>query len=649
MKNTWKPRISLALIGMALIGMAGCLPGNDNPAGPSNPHDSVAVPDTTPPVAQTGWFVSKAAAASNDLGTQAAFYAVHFVGSSTGWIAGAGGLILKTSDGGATWSKQTTGTTQNLYAVQFKGTSLGWACGAAGVLLTTTNGGGTWISRATGTSNTLRSLHFPTAFVGYAVGDGNTLIKTTDGGVTWNTQGTGTSGYTFNAVRFVGPDTGWIAASSTLILATTNGGATWFPQYGPASSNSSFLTLSVTDGTHAWAAREGEVWRLQDGTWSVTPLTGLNISDKVYGTFFLNDSTGWAVGAKICRTANGGTSWSIVTTGKSSNATARAITFADAANGWFVTDYAGIYRTADSGRTWSALFVGGLAQNFQDLNTVRFADSLTGWAAGAGGAILKTTNGGITWSSKTTGVSATLAELDFVSPLTGWAVGDAGTVLKTTDGGETWHLLPSGTAEYIVSVDFLDSIQGLAVTRKGTQIKTTDGGATWSITTANKPSYTVNYASIRWLDPTTMVRSSAYNPNAASMGSYVIEISNDGGLTWVSVSSTYNYSYGHLFVQNGDTLFVADGGIARSIGRASLVQQPISSGYGIRDIHFGDKAVGWAVGAGGLILTTADGGYSGWTPVPSGTTLDLNGVYFVSAKHGWAVGKGGLILKYAVP
>jgi photosystem II stability/assembly factor-like uncharacterized protein len=45
----------------------------------------------------------------------------------------------------------------------------------------------------------------------------------------------------------------------------------------------------------------------------------------------------------------------------------------------------------------------------------------------------------------------------------------------------------------------------------------------------------------------------------------------------------------------------------------------------------------WAVGAGGVILATSDGGVH-WIAQHSGTTDTLNGVAFADAQHGWVVG-----------
>lgn len=63
----------------------------------------------------------------------------------------------------------------------------------------------------------------------------------------------------------------------------------------------------------------------------------------------------------------------------------------------------------------------------------------------------------------------------------------------------------------------------------------------------------------------------------------------------------------------------------------------------LNDVAFVDGSNGWAVGDGGTIIHSSDGG-GAWTPQSSGVTQTLNAVYFHSVDHGWAVGDGGVIL-----
>jgi photosystem II stability/assembly factor-like uncharacterized protein len=61
-------------------------------------------------------------------------------------------------------------------------------------------------------------------------------------------------------------------------------------------------------------------------------------------------------------------------------------------------------------------------------------------------------------------------------------------------------------------------------------------------------------------------------------------------------------------------------------------------------VYFTDSNTGWAVGIGGTILKTTNGG-TNWISQSSGTVEQLSSVYFTNSNTGWAVGTNGTILK----
>ena len=86
-------------------------------------------------VAQSGWFWQNRLPQGNFLTAAAA------LDSSTVVAVGAYGTILRTDDGGATWTTQSSGTTNDLYAVSFVDANTGTAVGARGTILRTNTGG----------------------------------------------------------------------------------------------------------------------------------------------------------------------------------------------------------------------------------------------------------------------------------------------------------------------------------------------------------------------------------------------------------------------------------------------------------------------------------------------------------------------------
>ncbi|HEY9502208.1 MAG TPA: YCF48-related protein, partial [Pyrinomonadaceae bacterium] len=61
------------------------------------------------------------------------------------------------------------------------------------------------------------------------------------------------------------------------------------------------------------------------------------------------------------------------------------------------------------------------------------------------------------------------------------------------------------------------------------------------------------------------------------------------------------------------------------------------------DVKFINDREGWAVGAEGTVIYTADGGIS-WTKQVSATTHPLERVFITDRSHGWAVGFGGTVV-----
>lgn len=107
------------------------------------------------------------------------------VGNFHGWVAGAHGTVLHTSDGGRTWSTQSSGATTDLNAVRFGSLGFGIAAGDHGTVLVTSDGGTHWATARTASQSVLRAVAIvrSTALV---VGDGATLLRSTDAGASWS-------------------------------------------------------------------------------------------------------------------------------------------------------------------------------------------------------------------------------------------------------------------------------------------------------------------------------------------------------------------------------------------------------------------------------------------------------------------------------
>src|SRR3954465_9582044 len=88
-------------------------------------------------LAQSGGVAARRGQAGKDLN------AVFFADSKRGWVAGDGGFLSRTKDGGGTWSSQSVGTTDAINDIYFRGQRDGYLL-ASNNIFGTTDAGETW-------------------------------------------------------------------------------------------------------------------------------------------------------------------------------------------------------------------------------------------------------------------------------------------------------------------------------------------------------------------------------------------------------------------------------------------------------------------------------------------------------------------------
>ncbi|HYV93065.1 MAG TPA: YCF48-related protein [Chitinophagales bacterium] len=164
------------------------------------------------------------------------FRAVDFISRDTGFLAGNNGTILKTTDGGTTWSTYNLGQdTSDVIQLNMVNSQIGYAVCAGpsypfnpGFVFKTSNGGATWDTVYYSADVGLLGLAVVDTAIAYAGGSNQTVVKTTDGGVTWDTVYSGLS----NAIRAgfaVSADTIYMVDEANHILRTDDAGVTWTP------------------------------------------------------------------------------------------------------------------------------------------------------------------------------------------------------------------------------------------------------------------------------------------------------------------------------------------------------------------------------------------------------------------------------------
>lgn len=247
-------------------------------------------------------------------GTGLKINGVQFTTRDTGYAVGAGGLALRTVNGGASWAPMGGTGTKPLYAVHFINQSRGWIVGDT-IVYRTTNGGATWTPHTTLGNTSLRSVYFISPDTGYAVSSGGSVYRSIDGGAVWNLANSVRPG----SLRFSGTATnhGWaVGTYGTFNVAkTTDRGANWVVQSTSTTANLRGV-YPVNDNLVYAVGDAGTVLRTVDGGATWVNKTGVSgTTQDLKSVHFLDAATGFAVGSNgtIISTSDSGNTWKVET------------------------------------------------------------------------------------------------------------------------------------------------------------------------------------------------------------------------------------------------------------------------------------------------------------------------------------------------
>jgi photosystem II stability/assembly factor-like uncharacterized protein len=160
--------------------------------------------------------------------------AMAFDRSGFGMAVGGAGAVIKTTDGGRSWTQ----LPQNLTSIGLRSVAVlddktAVAVGRLGVILHTGDRGATWTRRDSGKPLGLNSVAFADRLHGLAVGQYGTVLATTDGGLTWRTEPQRTRG-DLESVILDSSGVAFIAGRSGLVWRHTWDNASQGPAANPA-------------------------------------------------------------------------------------------------------------------------------------------------------------------------------------------------------------------------------------------------------------------------------------------------------------------------------------------------------------------------------------------------------------------------------
>lgn len=564
------------------------------------------------------------------------------------------GAMPFSRDRGAHWMGDRQKAPRTINAVVTAG-GTSYAVGSGGVFMRSTDNGVTWAGKTLGSALNLRGVAFYSATGGAVVGDGGVIMTTTDGGITWTTRASGTTA-SFNAVAFFNATYGAAVGNGGLVRTTSDAGLTWVVP------NNVQTTANLYDVAFGPAATQNDVWAVGAGGTILTPnASGLTkvwqvkvsgVTSTLRSVSAVDANNVMAVGdfGTALRSTNGGTAWLPMTSAIGTSENLRTVRMYRASSTSPVYAWAGgthgfVANTANGGLTWAAQ-VAGLPSIAEDtpvtINGAWPADSTHVVMVGTDGEVRTTSDGGTTWSYFTYGTFADLRGVTMPAPDQAWAVGSAGTIINSFDGGQSWYQQASGAAQDLNAVKMVTTSNGYAVGAAGQIRSTTSGGWSWiaqpSGTTAQLLAVdaTGTYAIATGANG-TVIRTANSGATTWTAAATVPTTQSVTGVSMVSTSAAWACASAGGPASSATIMKTADGGVtwsAQRTGGASLNAITMRPG----------GAIGWAVGAGGLVLRTADGGAT-WTSQGSGTSIDLYSVSFSTDTTGAITGANGTILR----
>jgi photosystem II stability/assembly factor-like uncharacterized protein len=251
-------------------------------------------------------------------------FSVDFRDASTGVIGGRGGRVFRTTDGGKSWSvADTAGAKENVLALaRARDPRVVWAVGPRGMVLQSTDDGATWQDRSLGKDITLNGVAFVDDQEGWIVGEFGTILHTVDGGASWKQSEdiTGLPPYAEDVteevalrlgipplsnedlylfdVAFPNADSGYIVAAGGFVLTTTDRGQHWTAMR--ADTRNTLFTVRPTPGGNLIATGVlGTMVHRRGNAWSADEQISHRFFTWIRGIGFSADGAlGVAVGGK---------------------------------------------------------------------------------------------------------------------------------------------------------------------------------------------------------------------------------------------------------------------------------------------------------------------------------------------------------------
>ena len=456
-----------------------------------------------------------------------------FASGSVGYVVTKDGSVIRTDDGGQTFSRQTSvpgtssaGGSREPADVYFTSDNTGVAVarsGGPGKIFRTTDAGISWVD-VSSPPGQLNSVTFSSANDGVAVGNFNTYMVTADGGATWTSKPlTGAPFQDLFGVDCSSATTCVVTEGNGHLMRTTDGGATGAEI---TASTGKILAAAYSSATRVVAVGQGGVTvASDDGGVTFSPLGGAVVG-SAYQRLRATNSAIANVGAAngtLIRTTDGGVNWTSV--GVPTNATVLDASFPDQLNGYAIDALGVAFKTVNGGTSWQILNTGttdtptgvyavsgstvllsggfGIRRSTntgtqfdpvtdKDLKGVHLTNVLAAGSAilAYGSSALRiSSDQGQTWSKVALPKKTKIDDASFISPQFGFILTKKKhQVMRTKNGGRTWKDLPAIASSSVYRISFASATEGFIAAQRfgdsgfganGLVLHTADGGLSW--------------------------------------------------------------------------------------------------------------------------------------------------------------------------
>lgn len=346
-------------------------------------------------------------------------------------VSNRGDQLLRTADGGATWTSLSVAN-KALRAAAFASPTRAVAVGDGGATVLSDDGGATFSPLGGALPGRFTGLRSAGRTVAYAYGQGGALARTTNGGQSWREIDAATSDE-IRDVAYVSLATGFVLDVNGQLLRTDNAGDSW--QILNAGTGLRPQALTALDADRIVLSGPVGIRRSTDGGETFKAVTDDDVRET---PLFAIDRVGTqlvASGPKALRYSHdAGARW--VKLPRPTTHTRINDVDMVAYNTIYLLDADGVlWRTTDRARHWRQLPSIGTELGY----AVRFSDLRHGWVAvgefgsDEGGYVLRTDDGGRTWQPQLVADSALAQDgLAAASIRTGYALTRSNALFATS-------------------------------------------------------------------------------------------------------------------------------------------------------------------------------------------------------------------------